>query len=159
MGAVLVAAGLLAATVACGTAPGRNGEVAAGDRGQLPSTALTPTTESPYIDPPPTPLYPNPSPTVPSTEPSPECTAASSPLEVDPETGIPITTTTIAPPGCFATTSLPPGRVRCIIFYGTLLPGEEKDVPVYRDDTHEQLATIHLPEGTWTPAEAEEMCA
>jgi hypothetical protein len=42
-----------------------------------------------------------------------------------------------------------------------LVPGGEKDVPVYRTDVQpfEQIATIHLPGEIWTPAEAEELCA
>jgi hypothetical protein len=95
---------------------------------------------------------------VPATEPSPACSRSNAPI-VDPASGVPVTTTTIAPHGGCPTTSLPPGKVPCLIVYGTLLPGEEKDVPVYRSDTHEQIATIHLPDGTWTPGEAEEMCA
>lgn len=65
---------------------------------------------------------------------------------------------TVEPPPTFA---LPPGKVPCMILYGTLLPGDEKDVPVYRTDggTPEQIATIHLPDEVWTPAEAKDLCA
>jgi hypothetical protein len=57
--------------------------------------------------------------------------------------------------------TIPAGKVPCMIIYGTLLPGHEKDVPVYRTDVQPfvQIATIHLPGEIWTPAEAKELCA
>jgi hypothetical protein len=77
------------------------------------------------------------------------------PTSVPPTTDPPPTDEPVPP------ITLPPGKVPCMILYGTLLPGGEKDVPVYRTDrpTPEQIATIHLPDEVWTPAEAEDLCA
>ena len=62
------------------------------------------------------------------------------------------TTTTNTPP--------PPDKVPCLIMYGTLVPGNEKDVPVYIADSRPlvQIATIHLPGEIWSPPEAEDLC-
>jgi hypothetical protein len=91
----------------------------------------------------------------------PTCAVTSSPPQLDPRTGVPVTTTTLTPPGGCPPPALPPGKVSCMVMYGTLLPGEQKDVPVYRTDVEpmQPIATIHLPEHTWTPAEAEDLCA
>ena len=67
---------------------------------------------------------------------------------------------TTADPTVPTETAPPPDKVSCMILYGTLLPGQEKDVPVMRMDPWPpvQIATIHFPGEVWSPPEAKDLC-
>jgi hypothetical protein len=131
-----------AVATACGS-QAENSEVSA-DGALEPSTSEPPVPTSPPVE------------TTPPSTDAPTVT-----ITAPPATDIPPTTFPPANEPPTPDVTIAEGKVPCMIIYGTLLPGREKDVPVYRTDTPTptQIATIHLPGEVWTPAEAEELCA